>query len=535
MVGPAGQLVVGVALLLVVYRAGIDALAGLTRLGWADYRARSPLGRLMRTGRGWAAGGLVAAPWIVVWMLGGRSWGWAPLGEAAWGVRLVAVVCGWALAWSSATAAWNYHFGRWHGVERVLLVVCAAGVWFSPLAVGPLVVVLLVVLGSLDHPSCVYTSRTPLLVPRDLLVLAGLGGWLAGLGAVEPGAVVVALVACAGSHYAIAGVAKVALPNGWSWWLVTNRIERLFVCAHANGWLARWPWERVQRVAGVLGSGARGLAVATLVLELGAGVMLIDPWLTVAVLAGCVAMHAGIVLASGIFFWKWMVGDAALAGLVVSVVGTPAAAFGVWPMLVGLGVVAVSPWIFRPVWLGWSDTGLTNHFVFEAVGVCGERAELPRGAFAPYDIAFCQSRFHCLHDRPVLAGVFGSVATRSQRAREAVAQLAACDGSPGRVRAIVDACGVVRGDPLQAQRLAELVVQRVATLGRAAWLEWLGPPRHIMLGCASGGRAPRWRIARVEVRFVRQFYDGLRLETIEDEVVRVIEMPAGDGVAARAA
>ena len=109
-----------------------------------------------------------------------------------------------------------------------------------------------------------------------------------------------------------AGLGKLVLGEGPLDWVRESHLENLHVASHLNGWLAGVSEARILANASILGGIAPWLAAGTLAIELGTVLILARPRGTIAILAAVVSMHLGILLASGIFFWKWMVLEVAL-------------------------------------------------------------------------------------------------------------------------------------------------------------------------------------------------------------------------------
>lgn len=116
-------------------------------------------------------------------------------------------------------------------------------------------------------------------------------------------------------------------------------------------------------------------------------------------------MHLAIFVASGIFFWKWIILNLAI------IVAARRWSFQVPPRpLFAFGVVAllVAPVVFYIPWLGWYDSREVNSTTIRAVLDDGSRLELPSNFFRNYSVIFAQNRIARTAAERLPTGAFGA-------------------------------------------------------------------------------------------------------------------------------
>ncbi len=467
---------------------------------------------------------------------------WAALGEP---LRWVAAVLVASLAWPYATYARNLFLGATaHALDRLLLLALGAACIVHPVALGPFLAHLLVMARQFEHPSFIRYSFTAARLPLDLLML--LSAWPAAVVLVAPpqATLIVLLLAAAASLYVVPGLAKAALGPWPGSWAVLNRTHRLFVSSHQQGWLSRLSAERVLRAARALAPLDRPIGIATLALELGAAFLLAGRELAVAILLANIALHACILAASGINFWKWAVADAALAWLLIGLPPeTAAAVFRPEHLAVAIAIIATHSLHQRCPRLGWLDTPLNNFFIIEAIGPDGRARRVPRVFFAPHDMPFAQDRHYHLEPGRLLVGTYGVTVGSPRSATRVHAALASCSGEPAEIERIRADLGRCEHDPRAAAEFDRFMVEFFARVNAAirpgagsgtgprglaslrGWWTRLAPPVHIW-SCWQGpdvyfGREP---VEAVRVRFVETWYDQAagRIRTLTDRVVRQV-------------
>lgn len=510
----------GIASLIGLYGIWRRAVWNLSRLPERVYRAPSMLAAALRT---WMGLGLLMLAMIMA-LPGVVQTSWQSFGALALPLKIFALGAAGVMTWQFSTYARNFYVDRLHLADRLVLVALFGLIALHPLAIPAFVVCAIVIIRQFDHPRCLHYNWTETLLPFDALGMLGAAIPCVATGVVDPASAAIAVVGVQAAEYVIAGLAKLRLPVGPTWWILRNPLGNLLMTAAANGFLARVPEERLAGPARLINRYSVLAAIGTLMIEVGAIFMLLDFRLAILLTAGYLLLHTCILLSSGVFFWKWMVTDVAILAMLSLIVSTghAGAVFGLWPFLVTVGIVILSPWICRPSWLGWTDTGFTNFFRFEVVTPMGDRLEIPRHAFAPLDVSFCQSRFFFMAPRPTLVGTFGCN-TRMDASSAALSRaLIDAKGDTAAIEQIRRTLGRRVHRAGAAEQLTRLLRKRVESFApRGPWRR-LTPPKHILVSPRMEPYTGQQPIDRIDIRYVEACFDGQRNRVITDEVVRSI-------------
>jgi len=437
-------------------------------------------------------------------------------------VRWLALANCLALAWAYSTYPYNYWLDRPHDLDRALLFVLPWLVLWHPGFLGVFLAHAYLMAGQFNEP--LQYSWTDKLLVYEVLLLLFVFVWLTlatrqGLLPFVGGAL--CLVAL---YYAVPAGGKLVLG-----WLARNDQANIVLSAwHQNGWLDGLGTVGRNRVVALVAWTAPLLKLATLAFEIGVVIMLRHRRVAVGLLLGCAAMHVGILLTTGIFFWKWIVLDLSLAAVVWWLpAGDARRLFGPVQAAVGVGLIAV---LFvthrRPVILAWFDSPMAFQFRIEAVGADGTAYEVTPAALAPYDLPLAQGRFYYLTDVPMLVDCLGStphwgMARRLNAARTAedLAAIRAVFGSP-------------RTNATSADRF-ELLIQRFFRHQQApratSWMSRLpSPPQHIWTAPHRGDGQETYdgqdAIGSVRIRLREALSHDRQLHVVRDEVIRAFPL-----------
>lgn len=482
--------------------------------------------------------------WGPDWTVGVREGlGWASFEQGSLlGVLLTVTTL--VPAWAYSTQARNQFFDRGHIAERLLLAASPVGVWLHPVMVLPALLLSLWTIHQLLHPRCFSYAWTQVRVPLDLMIafVACLYGRI--LFGIGTGMVLTVMLTVLAASYFVPGICKVGVgPYPFSW-LFHNRVSKLFVSACNYGFLAGLLGRSSERTVVRVGRALRLLdvpiAVFTLAVELGAILLLADQKAAMWILAACIAMHAGIAMASGIVFWKWCIPCGAMIWVLANLsVPSLNHLFTTEHLALSILAAGLSPWWLKPVELGWEDTGLNSFFRIEVGGRSGRVYEVGRNFLAPYDIFFCQSRLFFLTDRPSLLGTLGAQTRRAPEFRDLATAIDRTEGDERRLAPIRARFGRVAFDENTAAAL-DLFLARFFTRmndGRpTVGLPGVPPaPVHMLFGPGPGQYRRQEPVTMVRIRHIETFYTGTEVKVLLDRIVRQIPIGAQDPAPARPA
>ena len=293
---------------------------------------------------------------------------------------LIALLIG-IYAWTFGAYDYNFYFGQTHGLDRVLLIVCAGLTLWRPIFVLPFLAFTFALIWQFDYPLAWQFSWTEIDLPLRALVLFG-AAFLVNTATRErrTDTFLFLLLCLVASAYWSPGIGKIELD-----WLTHPYLYFLLPAGYAHGWLGFLDANSIVALTQWLAPFTVPMMLFTLVVELGALVALWRPNITLWWLIACVGLHVGILLVCGIAFWKWI-----LLQVGLMLIWRNHRTAGHLPIysrtqfLLSLVLIGGSSIWFRPVPLAWYDTPVTRTLRLEAVGASGTTYVLPSQLFSQY-------------------------------------------------------------------------------------------------------------------------------------------------------
>lgn len=448
--------------------------------------------------------------------------------------RLFVMVPVLLYAWVYSLYDVNLAYDQAHLDGRLLVVLLAIGCWFHPLFVCAFGLWITVVISQIQAPlvwaDWHWADKR---VPYDTLILFSAYLHVRAWSRPHHQLFAFLVLVLTGATYAYAAYRKMIIGPTLLYWPLENHFGFLFIGAHLNGgWMRNLASEDVLAVAALFERFSPFMGVATILCEGAAIALLWHRRGTLPILLAIIGMHAIILVSTGIFFWKWIIQNAALAAYVIALnrdaASDPRArshrALSLIPARLAiptaLALIVAARVVFITLRFAWLDSPITNYFEFRARGVSGAIYRLEPRFFAPYDLLVTQSRFYYLTQRPVLAGTFAT--TYDLRMLEALEHAKVED-----LPAIRRRYGQRYWDKNATLIFAEFVQRGVRNAQRRGTrdhpLKWLAAPYHFQTMTAKDAYAFQEPIEDVEVRWQEWFYDGKKLHHVLDEpVLRVL-------------
>lgn len=467
---------------------------------------------------------------------------WAALDDGGL-LRMVVGIAAGLLAWTNAGCDFNAYYGRRHLVDRALIVLTGALVLAHPVFVPAFLMVLMPFWRQVTHPPVIGEAITDKLLVVDLVIAfaAFVQVWAALL--LMPAAIgvqtyhfMVLAMGLVSMHYFFPGWAKVRLGRPWTW-VMKNRLSDLVMNAWVHGHAGFLPRRVAARIVRFMRPLDIPMQAATLAIELAALILLADQRLAVAVLGALVLMHIGIILASGIAFWKWaIVGSAMIVFLLSAGPATLMPLFSTEALACGVAVALLGRWHSTPAMLGWFDSRLVQFFRYEIIDEHGRIHALPNTFFAPYDQAFCQGRLAFLCDEPFLVATHGNIRPRESGPSAGVirALIERSEGDPSRIARLCRRYGAVRKDEAQAERFDRFIRRSFDNLSRhrrkTTIFGLLWHPKHFWhwnnTDAAAQAQVYHMGIAPAafRVRFLEIFTEPSRFTILTDRIVREVSL-----------
>ena len=440
-----------------------------------------------------------------------------------WVLRILLLVASLLLVWPYATYDYNFYFDQWHAVDRVLLLVLFAGLFWSPAFVLPLLGLVIPMAWQFRLPIGGFSWAAPDLSIHLLILFAGF--YLVSLCTQNRKTDSFFFLACCmiAMHYWPSGLSKFRM--GWFW---SDPVSFLLPSTYANGWLSFLSAETIAGLTQVLGWLNPVLRLFTFVAECGCLVFLWRRSLAMGMLITWILFHTGVFLTTGICFWTWVVLEVCLLLLMWKSMPFRSEQFyGPRTGLLAFFLIASAPWSLNPVSLTWADARATYTYRFTGVGKSEKRYQLPPRFFALYDYPFTLGSFRYVSKEPVLPITWGStgraLAERLKRTKTAdellalEAELARSSFNEKRVNRLET---FIRTFVLGLNRFP----------ARKHSLRAVHPPRLLWTFGKTDEYGYEEPIVRVEVVQVLSFFDGESYEEIRERPVLSIPIPLLDEI-----
>jgi hypothetical protein len=472
-------------------------------------------------------------------LAGGRGLDWRQI-DTIGGLRWPIFATALALSWAYAGYPYNYYLDQSHVWDRWLLVFLTFGILRSPAFIPFFLLEVVVGRTQFRHPISELGLIGDELPIRIIGIVFGCLVWNAVLDAlstnrtswrlprrIPTASLVWAMLCLIGFYYAYAGQGKVMLGATPLDWVTFGHTENLFVAGYLNGWLTFLSEARVLALAEVVGLLSIPISVSTLCIELGMALILLRQRGTLLLLAAAIAMHLGIVITSGIFFWKWASLDLGLLvwlwmkrdhidmAAAYSIPKFAASLFVIVAIAVGLGS---SPF-------AWWNTKWTRLYEVEVRDTSGETYLVDFADFSPYVLFDLYEPV----DHRVRTFVYAN--TVNQGLMQAIERVDL--DNVRRARAASDGAKKEgRAEQRQRRIFSEFVTRyfenRNHHPGRSVPPFLLQSPaqynRHLSAANLYRDQAP---VVEVQLRFREIYYSGTALERVNDEIVYSVPIKQG--------
>ena len=439
---------------------------------------------------------------------------------------LVLAFC-FPMMWKFATYDVNLLLGQVHLMDRIVVVVLWAAMARNPAFAPMWLAVVAVVAEQFKYPSCMHATWADKAILLYVPLLVWITFVVSRVRRISPWVFPALLLCHWASFYVYPAISKMLLgPAPWSW-AMENRVHHLFLGSYVNGWLADLSDVEAVRAAQMLARFDVPLQMATMATELAPLFILFRRRLAALIVSACAAMHLGIYLSSGIFFWEWMLPEAALVIALLGPWGSEpvASLFQHRHRLLSALLIAFALPVFWPYMLGWWDTPYNVVYDVEVEDASGNRYDLQREYMDPFNVQHTQGRYSFTDARPNLpTATYG--ASADYRLYRALLGLK--DGvDPAD---LMDEHAVVRFDEEAAAEFVQYLQIYFSRLNlrdgeKRVVPAFLTAPHHQRV---TGGVLPAdpWvDIVRLRILARDIYYDGERLVPIEDVEVLVIDIP----------
>ena len=479
-------------------------------------------------------GQLLQAPFAVLFILSYLVLGWFFWRKLKWssidptgGTRIFMFSISVVIMWRFATYDYNFYYDQSHYFDRILIVLLAGSIYLHPIGAPLFTAFAIVVASQLHYPlpgaSWLWPDKQILF---DALILFSAYLVLAAFRKTRPHFFLYMVLCLTGGIYFHAALAKLSIGPHFYSWPLSDKLSYLFVSSYINGWLGFLQPTSVITIAKYIDKINFPLAAATLVIELSAIFILWSKNVSRIVLTGFILLHAGIGLASGIFFWMWAAYDLALIIFIcktASVASRPT--FTAKSFVLSVAIIVFANIYFRPIHFAWFDTPFNNRFTLWGVGASGTVYRFNTRFFSPYNIMFAQSRFYYLSHDPVLVDTYGTTQNYSL-ARDLISN------DPSQIPKLKHQYAMTFYNARLAERFATFIRIYVANAQKRGTkfiaINKIAPPYHFGKFARKGEYNFQEPLRKVQVYYEEYFFDGQTILPLRKTMITTIPIDNGD-------
>lgn len=326
-------------------------------------------------------------------------WGELERGSA---LRTFSMILVALLTWRFLAADYDYAFGQWWALDRLGLLLFAALSWLRPIGLAPFILQARLLQGPLRTAFGFASGATLDDLPLTALmcVLATVGTVVV-LGRPKTHVFVNLLAAGVAIQFFNSGLRKVS-----DRWLFDNDLSNFPLNGFHQGWLGAGDGALADAISQFFSTFRWPLLIGTLVLEVGAIVLIGRRRFLMLGLVGWTTFHLAVFLGYGFSFLEWAVVELGFLILLARSAGQTWSkpSFRLLPVAITAVFVLVGGVIFKPPTLAWFDGPITYAYEFDALDVDGNERLLVANDFAPHESAFAFALLHLGPTDPVAAG-----------------------------------------------------------------------------------------------------------------------------------
>jgi len=454
---------------------------------------------------------------------------WAQMTDATQSRYLLGIVA-LTFCWAFAFNEYNFYYDQPHLIDRLIILALSLLVFWKPIFVVPFTAYCMMYISQYEYPTTFFYSWTDKRLVMQSLILFSVFILLRPILSLKFRHYLFVLLVMIASFYVFPAIGKINLGTFPFQWIFENNLGHLVASAYANGWLNNLTEDQLTSIIQFTSDFRVLLQIITIIIELVPFALIVNRRLMIGIILSLISLHIGIFISSGIFFWKWIILDLSLIGLLISIRHKDWLQSWFQPKYIIVFVVLIlgAPQYFSPHVLAWFDTEVNNFYEFQAVDADGNIFDLERGFFAPYDIVFAQSRFHKINPYPVLVGAYGA------QGDFAIFDMLRVITNNQDVKNSITENGKVNFQETQFAKFEAFLTQFLQNynqqLERRVLVSPIYPPHHIL---SYDGKEPaetniKRPIAEIRVRYIETWLNRETLEIVTDEIIHTIPITNGE-------
>ncbi len=287
-------------------------------------------------------------------------------------------------SWFYGFSAYNYYFDRPYYFDRFLILLLGVLLfrytWLLPIFIG----IIILWLSQFNFPIG-HVSLTDKKIIYEILILFLGFLTIKSFFKIKVYVFWIVMFSLIAANYFIPGIGKIQIGPTWYEWMLENELWVLLRSTFFNHWMSFLDEAQKAQIVGIVKYLNFPMLLFTMIIELFAIFILFRRKFTIALLLLFSVFHIGIFLSSGIFFWKWMIFNLALAIILSLYKQFFVTLFTKQNFIISVILVCLSPWLFQPVKLAWWDTRFFEVMQYEVTDMDNNNYILSGNQMRPYE------------------------------------------------------------------------------------------------------------------------------------------------------
>jgi hypothetical protein len=456
---------------------------------------------------------------IISWKKGSLLSRWQTFQQSKL-IRLFVVFLALSLAWPLVTLGYNFYFDQGYYLDRVLLLILVAALWWRPMFILPFLVVAMTIMWQLKQPNLGGSILAHKMQVFNVLILFAATFLIHVVSGYKKTQTFVFMTCCmVASAYWQPALAKLQLD-----WFNHGQLNYMLMAANAHGWMSFLTSEQIVSFAHHIAWLDWPMRIFVITVEAGCLFFMLHHRVSKILLMALCGFHLAVFTMLGFLFWTWILLDLALLYLLIK--GLPKQHWLIYNKRhLAWSVVLIGLCTFwaKPPALGWFDTRLTYTYKIEVVDEFEHHFVLSPEFFAPYEDVFTMASFHYLvEDHTVLVGPYG--VTQSAEKVDALQFIF----NREELMALEKTYDDIQFNPTRAETFYHFVKQFIinhnSQVSSPIGLGYLAPPRQFWSYKEHEVKQLNQKIKTVIVTEITTLYNDVTLDVIRQKELRQLEI-----------
>ena len=310
-------------------------------------------------------------------------------------------------AWGVITLDYNLYFDNAYNLDRVILLILFILSFRYPMMLLYFVIFSLLFYNQINYPDfdCFfpkdYVNVKPLL---EILILFSVFMFVKKFYTkFSILSFLIVVISFHAANYFIPGLGKIELSEHYIDWVWVNDLGNILIAKYSQGWLSEFvSIETIQMVVSWLSTFTIPMQIFAFTIQVIVLFVLIKKRFAIILFASFELLHLGIFMASGIFFWRWILLNLAIV-YVISKINSDdiKRVFNYKVMLLSIPFIFLGNSFFHSYKLAWYDTPLNNFYQIYTITEDGKKHKIDLNLFTPYERILYINSFNCFIDKPI--------------------------------------------------------------------------------------------------------------------------------------